>query len=886
MFPPCNCGFDWKRNTINLKLGIIGFNAPDAMSIRCPVCGAEDPNKTTLSHLGVHRLPGGRVVQWEDFANQYIRVDDAETISLKEILLDGVLIFGDGSQNPQVGQLPVKADYLGLVDIERFRANPSWHGQINERLGRYQVRIPFHGQADDPELIELDLIGVGNRVTNQPRRDMLEGFELTLWPKVRAPQWHTFIIEARVHATAYATFEEDSLSESWSARYLDTSGKLIALEPIDFCGFKVSDSNPHPVEIRMKRLGALSTSGRPEVVTVNLSTADGLVYGGVFLIDPPAPIASGALTTTTIGLDFGTSNSCVAFDDITENQGILPITDLHEYLVRGHRPGAPFQMAEWAPRMPTKGFGPCGEFLPSQLLTRWTVETTRSHTPDAISEWRPGLDFAIGGDDVDWRGFDPSNALLRNLKWEDTARAEALRMAYLKTLLLINLANYFNHKEAQHVGAPNLPAALNLRFAHPGSWSTTAITQLQSTLLRATAPSRDGLHHWGVRDWVRLDVDVAHNPLNEAAAAVNIVTQANHDQALIGGRYTVQLLVDIGGGSTDISFLWRDQGGQSTTIVEYATSLKYAGEDLFEALLGPEGGAQIANRCLVRGFSGDEIRRKLRQNGMTSDLIDPIKQSMTKRRVEAFFDQLIEYIARLIASTWFNGQVQRRFGGFSTQVVHLARLGSGWGLADLVHPNPNQSFSFLLERRVMELLESIPEAKVNVEPLILPRGVHPKHVVAFGLLGQQRQTQIVYTSSQRMEQGRDPDWMSVAPSPCRSIVGLPTTMVCFDLPENQRTTLIDWWRPIEFDLNIHFPSIHGPSLESNAAYHWRLDDFEKAGIIFPDKIVGSKDNFLRVIQESQPKLQASRQQNQHWFSKSPLDLFIESGLRTRLLTLP
>lgn len=926
MFLPCEvCGHSWGDNHLGLKVELAAVDAIDVLNLYCPLCGTAQGERTTLAHLGARQRSDGRLLQWSDHAGGTVSIDQADVVELEDVLYSAVPVFDDGTGTLQVPDLPVRPEYLELVDMERFRAHKKdgWWGRIDERQGVYVVRLPLLG-GDAAQLrhgveVRRPLVGRNGRPTTRPARDALEGFELSLWPKIRSEAWRTFVVEARQRLAADATAPQGDLhvlfapaqGEGNDDRDSKNSLGLCAVPQVPFVGFRTqpgSDGSPgKPVVPTCRRYAALATRGRPQYVAVAGGGAgSGLAWGGVFLVE----LGVGCSRTgpsLTLGLDFGTSNSCVAFGNVTANHGLLPTLDANEYLIRGAPAGQPIPAAQYHPRFPTRGFGPSGEFLPSEMVTRWAAEMADAGPDLAHGAWRPGIDAGVLGNDVKWAGADASSVLVRGMKWSgETVGADRaitnrgpLLMAYLKTLLVHQVAQYCMRQESGHAGMLSLPSALTVEFGYPGSWDESELNALKaaiSSALSATSEDDARKPRWGLGDWIEITAGLGAGR-NEAFAAARVAQPKSNRLHVTHLPYSARLLVDIGGGSTDISLVWAASSDlKPGKIVEYVTSLRYAGEDLFGALLGPRRGAEIKNRCFLLGRTSSEITRLLRQGGLSRDLLDPSKRGMTERRVRAFFTQLQELLARLIASTVLSGQCERRNGESRQLDVLLARLGNGWGLGEAIYDNMERDFAFELRRRTAELVthsEDAPPFRVDIIPMALLEGMHPKHAVAAGLLMESDGVDAqAYVSSQELELTADnTDYVEDSTVNYRSCVGLPTLVLPHDA--NSAKWVVPWWLPVEGG-GHHVPNAHGEPLVPGANYDWPAlwdtpadGPSDPARPNFPATAAGGNlSDFSRVFVESRPRLTGCLDLAKRWFKSSPLEVLLETGLRKRLQTMP
>jgi hypothetical protein len=400
-----------------------------------------------------------------------------------------------------------------------------------------------------------------------------------------------------------------------------------------------------------------------------------------------------------------------------------------------------------------------------------------------------------------------------------------------------------------------------------------------------------------LRDWVGLDITIDTTPVVEAFAAGRMALSG------VGGasgrsQSGIHLLVDIGGGSTDVAFCWAQEHSSGVEYTrQYMTSLRYAGEDIFDALLGPNQGTDAGLRCFTSGQSPSEIARAMRRNGFTSDLVSDVKKEAARKRINTFFEQLLEYLARMVAASVLSGEARRQFPHEDELRVHLVRLGNGWGLASMEMGDIDSVFSYRLQQRVERLLGDAGDTgfRVGANPRPLPEGVHPKSALALGLLNNNSGfDRAKLVSSLPRAEGRS--WTY------RSFVGLPTLGRREQVPRSDPTYAhrIEWYWPVESN-DVYNAQWHGATrLHADAVYFWRhfatwvpdanpgWAETSPKPLLFPETITGSRDStrtdFDTACRNAEPAMRRSVGEYE-WFTRSPLEHLIERGLRDRLKTL-
>jgi len=880
-FQPCpHCSFEWTVNPTGLELDIAATRATQVLNLHCPMCGTAQGPRTSLSDLGAILTRDGNVCQWDTLQGRstWIAIQGARQIKAADIFFSAVPVFKSGSGKVTVGQLPVKPEFLQLVDLPAFRANPGLWGRIDPGTQQYTATVPLHGLG--AQTIHLPLVGRGGIITSRPEQDAMSEVSLTVWPNVTSAVWRVFAVEARFGTDA------DWLAALSTApvKVLKQSGAgLIDLLPAPATGLTPTDGNA--ATHRPRRFAELVDGGRPSAIAIDALNASGQRYGAVFLPAEQRPAQPGH-QTIKMGLDFGTSNSCVAFETAS-GPTVLPIRDLNEYLVQWHASGLNVPARDWAPRFPTRVFGPGSDILPSELLLAAPLNAVMGLQEAQIKRLRPGIDFCIPGNDVEWKGWTSAGATISDLKWSENtlttgfttpALKSAFLILYLRALLVSELAAWLS----SHADLGD-PAQINLDFGYPGMWTTTEVTSFKSALQGAFATAGAGQGgeenpEFDVRRFVNVGAQLGDGK-SEAFAAASVTIQAG----VVGdvNPYRAQLLVDVGGGSSDVCLAWQPNGMGMPVILETMFSLRYAGNDVFVAL-APAGDNR--HRCFRLDLADSEVEREIRAHGVTNELFNQAMQSARNARIEVFFGQLLELLARTIAATALNGAWERRGAARGPMRVDFARLGNGWGMARLVHPSIDSTFPQLLNVRIAQLLQGAGPTP-QVYPSMLD-GIHPKHAVALGLLTGNQIARARYSTTADVRDDSTPG-LSIdgAPTPwtTREIVGMPVEMI----PFTGEPKVLEWWRPVQNDA-IHYPLAHGTTrLETQATYRWNPASLPPDALTFPPNIVRNDPSAFdqSILQSAAHLNQAVTGTYGGWFNHSPLRLLLQRGLRDRLKTL-
>lgn len=944
MIRPCDkCGYDWEKNDLRIVVRIDAKNVAPVVPFHCPVCGSErklrvydlgdeEAAASDEDSLGAVKLSDGRVVQWKDTAdaNPGIKLEGAISLGVEDVIYPAIPVFSDAKGDPTVPHLPVRMDYLELVDLGRFRKNfKEWRGKLDLQRARYTAQIPFRGRRDEASRpVERAFVGKTGRTTVNPREEAIKGFDLSVWPRVTSDVWKTFLVESSCPAAGMigstglecnVAVQAPADSKPERSEVINRHPGWFKLGPVEFKGFPRKDPTAKDTDRRVRSV-AVVNGRRPSAVATCVGSFTEPVAGGVFL--PAAPqgtIKSGG--TLRLGLDFGTSNTCIALDaeGLFDKPGpdVLPVGNLAEPLVQWGDGEKLILASQYTPRFASRFFGPKYEFFPTEIMACRPALEASADDQAVIRSWIPGVDIAVPGNDVDWKEHDPGTYVIDNLKWEEGTGTTAgwanrpqLVASYLKTVFVQTMAAYFAVAESKHLG---VCSDVTVDFGYPGKWGDAQKRSLRENLKEAVGVTGDNANRrWGLGDWVSFasPPDVKDG-LDEASAASRVVDKVSPEKlgpVFSRNRFYLDVIIDVGGGSTDIAITWKPAITGGKTIIENLVSLRYAGQDLFRALWGPDGEAGRSYRCFSSSLTKADVHRMIRTVGPAEELFDPIKKVSRDKRVSVFYEQIIEYIARLIVANYANGQYKRRNYGQADFLVNLYRLGNGWGMVRMAHDVPDQYCQAQLEHRIDELIAILADQghvkKEDFEGDRLPRvtvqsatvqGMHPKKAVAIGLLKPSASLSEVCQASaselNRSIRGGTPptgdycDCGAVGTWHVRSIVGMPVRMVVHS-PTGSEERWIRWWDPVESTTH-YFEHVQGVKLLGGAGYAATLEDVQENpqhGVPFPKTIeVNGRQSLARAL-ERLPLVRAMDTGNE-WFTMSPLSLLLEEGLRERLETL-
>jgi hypothetical protein len=695
---------------------------------------------------------------------------------------------------------------------------------------------------------------------------------------------------------------------------------------------RTASSLPFGSNVR-RHAGHTSSGGRPLAIEVAFGQGAN-AFGGLFAPAAPKALAiSGPAQAIAVGVDFGTSNSVVAFQDNVNPAKVLQPLDLHEYLVRSVANSDAVAAADWVPRPVTRGFGPpnssaTGTIFPTELILPCPVSAASSELGQLI----PCLDFSIAEPSVNWtlegKALPVEQVTARQFKWLNAdggqfpAEArQALITAFAKTLLVQQAALWFAAEEERSSAISR--ASFDINLAVPGRWPTAERTALigffnaalaKTSALALQAKGESG-RSFGLQDWVELTSASVQTfgqgaLMDEATAAYRMMSTPMPSAREPAAR-VLKVVADVGGGSTDVAVLWESLSDSRKTNLEYLTSFRFAGEDLFSILASTA--AQPAHRVFANGLSDSEVAHRLRSGGVTAELFHQGKRVHVERRIKAYYDWLVEQLARLIASLYYTGAHYRAtadqkkylpdLAGHDTDrlaafEIHLCLTGNGWGWADQVHANADVGIQKAVRERTMELLKpalALRKARggegglqFHLVSLPLPDGVHKKHVVALGVL-----------------KGATPGAKPVAMEHILQVNAQESDGDLFDTsddaPSSSQTSGVNWNQREIVGLNCSAGSRKIPwyaVVESNAEHHaglqglqqpigpydflaWTLEQNTGAGDGLPPTVLDDRSSD-ELTRDSATVRNLVRQGNDQFLRRGLLTALLERNVRTWL----
>ncbi|HLL75267.1 MAG TPA: hypothetical protein VK421_08360 [Pyrinomonadaceae bacterium] len=780
------CNLDFEKLRVELSYETLAREnriGPRGLYLYCPACGERNEIELKPYNLFV-RGEKRKLYRWRGAQTKIENFDGkcrinlgAMILSLSEKLKDDY-IAGDNFSVEQIchkavpvfrqldgsllaPDLPVRREYLDLVDTSR-RAQ-------SERTARGGYRFTFHlTVAEQPVEVTLPPVPARPGQTPADGVEAFDGVHLLLWPKVNYRAWRRYFLRfGYAGATAEDLFGEarDVKVYAFAGRSVDENERvrdwlqLDTVSPDRRTRFACVESRPEWVGVEFEDGGRGEPTG-----------------GGLWRIRPAADAYPEL--ETTVAVDFGTSNTCIAWD-APQGASLLAVKSCDEVLINGASlPNRLEYPDTWPPR---QGFGRSQALLPTEILTRENVDEYRKRN-HVVRDWVPVLDYSIPTSGVD-AAYSEMECVIPDFKWQNMIgdawykkQHVDLQKKYIEFLLLIVIAELVTHNA--------IGPSLNVKFSYPLAFDEEMQDKFVSVLQEATtAVSRQT----GVNvmpDLVKVGGKMTI-PLDEArAAALSASAYGNDDSAC--------LYVDIGGGSTDIALLeLRRQTGRKDTYVNIC-SFEYAGGGLAAALA--EGG------CLKSGSDISHFRRKIRETGSVTELMnsDTLFSNNKKKAItnksSFFYAYLRQFLSRLLAAHIINRALAANGGRPHAEArpaadapdapaarapyrVLLYPLGNGWGFGGFIDTRyATRVFPELLAKETNAILEEAVANKVvppdvpRVEVLSQAVG-EPKDAVVNGLLN-----------------NRDTGAFSAQDWPWRSIVGWTT--------RTSATQKAEWYRPV------------------------------------------------------------------------------------------
>jgi hypothetical protein len=674
-----NCDFDLGvlRERIDLSLTASGGDGPcpvagGVANLRCPICSQTCP--VNVAKLGLIIRGSGASAQFARWRTEGgatsgsgILVGDLElrferflTIEPREACYERVPVFRQADGSLRTPDLPLRTDMFDCLDFEKTRAHK---GPLTEIVGSVARFSLYLKGLDKAATIELPLQGQGPGPINE---SAFADLNLRIWPKADIKGWaHHLVGVAGTSEVGETTLRERQLA--FHAR--------------------PARGDWQRVDVAQRGGGALvqAMTARPEWVSAEMREESGTVHaGGVFWVRSEAVV--NPIGEVKFGLDFGTSNTCIAVDDGSGPRVLEPTkpANWNLYVLRSGEERPEHVGPDLWPS--SLGFGRTGDVYPSELL----LPKTRQEMVPAlgtIENWRYGVDYGVPGA-KQAPSYNESECTVRYFKWAELMRpfgsTYSERLAdFQDRYLAAVLMNALLRATAMGV---TFPQTVHVWYSYPMAFDPDDLNKLAETTARAEKYLSEvtGLS-WKIE-----------KGLDESTAA-----------ARNGGDPGCQVAVylDMGGGSSDIAIVRRITDTKAEPV--FLTSARYAGSALLDAFAGRENPStrRRDGSCLSQNATVDALHRKVRETPSINDVLaDSIfNRAMAKvveRRIGCFYNYLAEYVARLLASALLEGRLGHVEGQLGIG-VHF--LGNGWGFASRL--SANSQFAPLIVNRISKRLE-------------------------------------------------------------------------------------------------------------------------------------------------------------------------------------
>jgi hypothetical protein len=427
-----------------------------------------------------------------------------------------------------------------------------------------------------------------------------------------------------------------------------------------------------------------------------------------YLLPRRRTLQPGQVVETTVALDFGTSNTAIAWtpdegkaEAVAMDQDAPPLE-----LMAPSDPAEHQRMAQTLSLLP---------FWPKQKVERWYV-------PSELLYFKESDQWTIPHDAVEPVQFK-SMEIRSDFKWKDQENFH--RSIYLSFVLRMALANL----RARGI------KKVSLRATYPLAFESNQLTTYAKVLQQVT----DNL-----AKETGMDVSLK-GYINESISGMEACGQKTGN---------LQCVIDFGGGTTDIAVRIRDRVKGFTDPL-FVDSIHLAGNDVLDSLLAD---SEILESLLQHGktnISGEEdpkirhkvarqtVLRELRNSGAGAPppwwgyLVDhssgPAQRFAVRNR--AYFDGVLAYVLQLLAVAQEEMRKQGALGENEGAEIAVFLLGQGWGLLRLQVGKGDFEPRSYVERRLEELRTKL-HAPANSKLQVIAPGYevrnNPKLATSFG----------------------------------------------------------------------------------------------------------------------------------------------------------
>jgi len=707
------CKFDLA--TLRREYRIRDEDAKPTLRFNCPACG--EPIRVDVGDFGAVALPRERgtgfdffVWQAEGAPNPQVRgrvlkthdqlrleFPELQPIGLGQALYPAVPVFRAAAGHELVfPDLPIRPEYFEVLSREAAEAPRQNGDSLAFRL--HMKGVP--GASSEVRRI------FAPRQGSPSETNAFSGLYLSIWPNVSLPDWKYYLVhfgawdseadelfeKNRVRVRVYAPLRatDGAAANNVYRRWFDVGTQNLT-------GFDRDASNPNGGLSRVRAC----EHGPPEAVAIEFLDEEGEVAaGGIFLVrfEEQSELSH---EETSLGLDFGTSNTCAAIQGGMAVDGKCQPIPLRWDTFDERRwsleliPSGPARALLQRPDLlpPLQGFGRYHDVFPSELTLIASRDELKGRLP--VRDWKFGVHFGIPRPGISYardETFKEESYVVREFKWRDMLLQRSPTLAndagLLQAHYLVGFLMSAYLRAALQQKLRSYAPAVKVHWSYPLAFDGDDRRTLEGGIALAASLLSD---YTGVK--------FVPGPSKDEARAISDLNQ-NADHA-----NDVLVFVDLGGGSVDLAVKFKPSPSERQT--KYVMSAHFAGADLIRAFAGND--EKQASAQLTSNKSTEELLRRVRETNAAHTLLSDSTLFRSKEeahRVQRrFFGFLTEYVARTLAA----GVLDQRF--VVTTPAGLTRMpptfrvafffvGNGWGFWD-------QSFDLLatdILKRAGELL--------------------------------------------------------------------------------------------------------------------------------------------------------------------------------------
>jgi len=524
--------------------------------------------------------------------------DNPVSISLrhinKNIFCEQLIEFTGGT----VPNLPISAKYLSLIDIYKTQLD------FEEGKPVYTIQLNNWQQSFKWQPLPENIIEAGEA-------------SILIWPDFKATGWNVNY----VHFLTEPAFAGENP------------------------GLNLLDKNFNPLKTLTERESGMTVQP-VEYIEIR---QEGTVVG---IFKDNRSVISGGAITTTMSLDFGTSNTSLGvFDNNTQQYVVLQFEDLTHDLLTGYwwkEDNAPLRAGSWF--IPTASFEGSLSSLPSEILFRTKNDKVQGNISEPIKIYTVPFPY--------FKRASAPAMMVNNFKWSapEGFNRDQLIKVYLKMVLYLALAQIRKEHLCKQVNiVPTYPLAFGLdRYDNYKSLYAALFADIKNE-------TGITLNLAMVNPYLGLQELVAESYAVKVFSAG--AQQAN----------TAILVVDIGGGTTDIAM---EVDGEQIT-----ESISYGGNVYLNYLANTFPDSPHDDNSRLFQDVGERIialQKIMRDEGIRGVFAQyPGAQQMAAQAaMDRFFIGLFVYLYRLLEA-------------YQIKNVDFHPVGNGWRLIEGYTPPHN-----------------------------------------------------------------------------------------------------------------------------------------------------------------------------------------------------